>query len=155
MTQYRNPPTTADIIIQVHDGDGNMQGIVLIKRKHEPFKDCWALPGGFQEIGESIEQTAIRESKEETNLEIKILDQFKMYSNPDRDPRGHVNSVGFVAKAYGIPKGGDDAYGAKIFPLDKIPKELAFDHGKRIKEYLDWIRIERELMYYPGGCDKC
>jgi len=132
---YKNPPTAADIIIEVYNPD--FKGIVLIERGKEPYKGKWALPGGFQEEGETLETTAIREAKEETGLEIILLTQLKTYSEPDRDPRKHVNSIGYVAKAQGEPKGGDDAAKAKIFPLNKLP-ELAFDHAKRIEEYLQW-----------------
>jgi len=134
--RYENPPTAADIVIEVYIKN-EFKGIVLIERGNEPYKGKWALPGGFQEIGESLETTAIRETKEETGLDIIILEQIKMYSNPDRDPRGHVNSIGYIAKAEGIPKAGDDAAKAKIFKLDELP-ELAFDHEKRIEEYKKW-----------------
>ena len=134
---YRNPPTAADIVIEVYQHT-TFQGIVLIQRGNPPFQGCWALPGGFQEIGESLEQTAVREAKEETGLDITLLHQLKMYSDPKRDPRCHVNSLGYVARAEGIPKGGDDAAHAQLFSLDNIPHPLAFDHGKRINEYVVW-----------------
>jgi len=144
---FRNPPTAVDVIIEVYDkkfdeqGNDILHGIVLIKRKNDPFKGSWAIPGGFQEIGETLEQTAIREMKEETGLDIIILDQLRVYSNPDRDPRGHVNSIGFVAKAYEIPRSGDDAAEAAVFPIEMMPKmysSLAFDHKERLEEYLKW-----------------
>jgi len=134
---YKNPPTAVDIIIEIYD-KGIMEGIVLIKRKNNPFKNCWALPGGFQDWGESLEQTAIREANEETGLDIVLLEQLKTYSNPDRDPRGPVNSVGYVARAEGVPCGRDDAAEAKIFSLDALLLPLAFDHAKRIEEYKQW-----------------
>lgn len=133
---YRNPPTAVDMIIEVYD-EKTLTGIVLIQRKNEPFKGKWALPGGFQEFGESLEDAAVREAKEETGLDIVLLDQLSAYSDPDRDPRGHVNSVGYVARAFEEPVGGDDAAEAKIFPVTSLP-ELAFDHLKRIQEYLTW-----------------
>ncbi len=139
---YKNPPTATDIIIQVYNSDsrGNpeFKGIVLIKRLNEPFKGRWALPGGFQEWGESLETTAIREAKEETSLDVELLAQLSTYSNPDRDPRGPVNGIGYVAKATGIPQGADDAKEAKVFPFSKIPYPLAFDHDKRLQEYFKW-----------------
>ena len=132
-----NPPTAVDIVIEVYKHEA-MQGIVLIRRKNQPYKGQWALPGGFQEFGESLETTATRESREETGLDIILLDQLKTYSDPDRDPRTHVNAIGYVAKAHGEPRGGDDAADARVFPEDQIPHPLAFDHSKRIKEYQDW-----------------
>lgn len=135
---YRNPPSTADMIVEVYDGSERMQGIILIRRKNEPFKGSWALPGGFQEVGESLEETAVRETREEAGVDITLVVQLAVYSNPDRDPRGHVNAVGFVAKTYGSPVAGDDAKHAEVFPLDKIPHPLAFDHSKRIEEYMRW-----------------
>ncbi len=134
---YRNPPTAVDVLIEVYKGN-EMQGIVLVKRGKEPFKGKWAITGGFQEVGESLEETAKRESEEETGLAVVIVAQLSVYSNPDRDPRGHVNSVGYVAQAYGIPRGGDDAAEARVFPLDQLPHPLAFDHDKRLKEYRQW-----------------
>lgn len=134
---HRNPPTAVDLLIEIYQGS-TMQGIVLIRRGNEPYKGRWALPGGFQEVGESLEETAAREGKEETGLDLKVVQQLKVYSHPKRDPRGHVNAIGFIACAYGRPKGGDDAAEAQIFPLDKIPHPLAFDHDKRIEEYKTW-----------------
>ena len=147
---HRNPPTAVDLLIEVYgedypSGPLGMDGLVFIKRKNEPFKGCWALPGGFQEVGESLEETALREGREETNLRLEIIDQLKVYSDPNRDPRGHVNSAGYVLRAYGIPKGGDDAAEARVFPFSEIPKELAFDHAKRVEEYKLWrYRYEKE-----------
>ncbi len=139
---YRNPPTAVDIIIEVYKSN-KLGGIVLVKRKNPPYQGRWALPGGFQEVGESLEQTAIREAKEETNLDIMIKTSLPVFSNPNRDPRGHVNSIGFIASAYSSPKGGDDASEAKIFGLDKLPFPLAFDHDKRISQYESWKKSEK------------
>ena len=147
---YRNPPTAVDVMVEIythihHTRWGgytepkDFQGIVLIERGHEPYKGKWALPGGFQEMGESLEETAVREAKEETGLDIELLGQLLVYSDPKRDPRGPVNSVGYVARATGIPQGGDDATNARLFNPDRLPP-LAFDHRKRIHEYLSWRR---------------
>lgn len=140
---YRNPPTAADIIIEVYNHE-TFQGIVLIRRKNQPYQEYWALPGGFQEIGESLEETAIREAKEETGLDIHLADQLKVYSNPRRDPRYHVNSIGYVAQAKGTPQGGDDAVRAQIFSLENIPSHLAFDHNQRLQEYLIWRKKQNK-----------
>ena len=132
---YKNPPTAVDIVADIYNPD--FKGIALIKRGNEPFKGKWALPGGFQEEGYSFEDTAKKEMKEETNLEIEILHVLTPRSKPDRDPRGQVNSIPFVAKASGELKAGDDAAEVKIFKLDALP-ELAFDHAEIIKEYKTW-----------------
>lgn len=134
----KNPPTAVDIIIEVYENE-RMKGIVLVQRGKEPCKGRLALPGGFQEVGETLEEAAVRESLEETGMNVVLYNhQFRVYSEPDRDPRGHVNSVGFAGKAEGAPIGGDDAAYAQVFPLDRIPKPLAFDHEKRLEEYLKW-----------------
>ena len=134
---FNNPPTAVDIIIEIYDKRSIFQGIVLIERGREPYKGYWALPGGFQEMNESLETSAIREAKEETGLDVELLTQLAAYSNPDRDPRGHVNGIGYVARAHGLPIGGDDAAKARIFSLNSLPP-LAFDHEKRINEYIEW-----------------
>ncbi|MEK6964431.1 MAG: NUDIX hydrolase [Nanoarchaeota archaeon] len=145
---YRNPPTAVDVVIEVYKRipksrwenythSEDFLGLVLIERGHEPYKGKWALPGGFQEWGESLEETAVREAKEETSLDIELLDQLRVYSNPDRDPRGPVNSVGYIARTTGTPKAGDDAKNIHLFKPDQLPL-LAFDHPKRIREYLAW-----------------
>jgi 8-oxo-dGTP diphosphatase len=108
--------------------------IVLIKRKNEPFRDHYALPGGIVEYGERVEDALVREVKEETGLEVKIHKLVGVYSDPDRDPRGHFVSVCFIA----IPTGGElkassDAKEVRLFEIDDLPK-LAFDHGKMIED---------------------
>jgi ADP-ribose pyrophosphatase YjhB (NUDIX family) len=125
---YKNPLPTVDIIIEVTEG-----GIVLIKRKKPPFG--WALPGGFVEYGESLEEAASREANEETSLNVKLKYQLHSYSDPQRDPRHHTITTVFVAKASGIPIGRDDANEARIFTNDKLPQNLAFDHHKILSDY--------------------
>lgn len=125
--KYRNPFPTVDIIIETP------QGIVLIKRRDPPYG--WALPGGFIEYGESAESAAVREAKEETNLDIKDLRQFHTYSEPDRDPRFHTISVVFIARADGIPRAGDDAKGIGLFTAENLPKDIAFDHRRILEDY--------------------
>ncbi|MCZ7380347.1 MAG: NUDIX hydrolase [Candidatus Methanoperedens sp.] len=106
--------------------------LVLIKRKNPPFKDCFALPGGFVEVGETVEAAVIREAKEETGLDIEIIKLTGVYSDPLRDPRGHTVSVCYLAKGRGKLKAGSDAKDIGLFGLNEIP-ELAFDHNKIIE----------------------
>jgi len=131
---YKNPIPTVDIIIEKDDR------IVLITRKNEPFKGKLALPGGFVEEGELIEDRAIIEVKEETSLDVELKEILGVYSIPDRDPRGHMMTTVFIAKPKaGIVKGGDDATSAAWFKIDdKILNELSFDHKKIIIDYLKW-----------------
>jgi len=127
VTPYRNPFPTVDIIIRI----GNQ--VVLIERKNAPLG--WALPGGFVDYGESLEQAAVREAAEETGLELAELRQFRAYSAPDRDPRQHNISFVFTAEGRGQLRAGDDASGAALFPLDDLPSPLCFDHGTILKDY--------------------
>jgi len=127
---YRNPFPTVDIIIKF------AEGIVLISRKNPP--QGWALPGGFVDYGETLEQAAIREAKEETNLDVEIQYLLGCYSDPKRDPRFHTVSTVFVAKGKGELKGMDDAKEAKVFKLEEIPWDfLAFDHAQILKDFLE------------------
>jgi ADP-ribose pyrophosphatase YjhB (NUDIX family) len=125
--EYKNPIPTVDIIIEISEG------IVLIKRKNYPHG--WAIPGGFVDYGESLEDAAARESKEETGLEVTELRQFHTYSAPDRDPRQHTISTVFTAKGQGTLKADDDAEDAGVFTEDNLPDDFAFDHKDIVKEY--------------------
>ena len=129
VTTWRNPFPTVDIII--------FQGskIVLIERKNEPLG--WALPGGFVDYGESLEQAAVREAKEETGLTLTELAQFRAYSDPHRDPRQHNISIVFTATGDGLLCGGDDAAQARLFDLTELPENLCFDHRQIIQDYCD------------------
>jgi 8-oxo-dGTP diphosphatase len=117
-----------DIIIEMRDG-----AIVLIERKNVPHG--WALPGGFVDYGESVEAAAVREAKEETCLDVLLIEQFHVYSDPGRDPRHHTVSVVFRATANGAPQGADDAKGAQLFRENEIPTPLVFDHNRIVREY--------------------
>lgn len=122
------PFTTVDTIIEV---DG---GIVLIKRKNPPFG--WAIPGGFVDYGETLEEAAIREAREETGLDITLVRQFHTYSEPSRDPRHHTISTVYIAIAKGVPIASDDAKEVKIFKdMDSLPEEIAFDHRKILEDF--------------------
>ena len=128
LEQYRNPVPTVDVIIEL---DG--KGIVLIQRKNPPYG--WALPGGFVDYGESLEDAAVREAKEETSLDVTLLKQFHTYSDPKRDPRQHTITTVYVAKAKGAPKAADDAVEIGIFQKDSLPEEMAFDHREILRDY--------------------
>ncbi len=132
MPRPRNPFPTVDIIIETKRPDGK-PGIVLIQRKNPPYG--WALPGGFVDYGESLEEAAVREAREETSLDIKLVCQFHTYSAPDRDPRHHTISTVYVAKARGTPKARDDARAIGIFTRADLPRPLAFDHEKILADY--------------------
>lgn len=128
----QNPFPTVDLIIEIKKSDGQ-EGIILIERKNPPYG--WALPGGFVEYGESLEEAARREAKEETSLEVELIRQFHTYSAPDRDPRFHTISTVFIARASGQPKAKDDARTIGIFTPEEITFPLAFDHNKILEDY--------------------
>lgn len=121
------PLLTVDALI-MYNGE-----LVLIKRKNPPYKDQFALPGGFVEIGETVEQAVVREAKEETGLDITVINLIGVYSDPLRDPRGHTVSICFMAYGGGDLKAGSDAEDIKLFNLYDLPK-LAFDHNKIIED---------------------
>ncbi|MGD0917881.1 MAG: NUDIX hydrolase [Thermodesulfobacteriota bacterium] len=127
---YQNPIPTVDIIIEIAS-----KGIVLIKRKNPPYG--WAIPGGFVDYGESLETAALREAKEETNLEVELINQFHTYSDPRRDPRHHSISTVYIAKAKGIPQAKDDAIEIGIFNEQNLPDEMAFDHRSILSDYFN------------------
>jgi ADP-ribose pyrophosphatase YjhB (NUDIX family) len=126
-SKQRNPVPTVDIIIEYGEG------IVLIKRKNPP--EGWALPGGFVDYGESLEDAAVREALEETGLKVRLLRQFHTYSDPRRDPRMHTISTVFIASASGGAKAGDDAAELKIFSSVDLPPDIAFDHRNILNDY--------------------
>jgi 8-oxo-dGTP diphosphatase len=121
------PLLAVDAVILFQDG------IVLIKRDNPPFAGSYALPGGFVEVGETVEAAAAREACEETGLAIELLSLVGIYSNPARDPRGHVVSAAFLARGSGDLLAGSDARLAKVFPLESLPS-LAFDHDEIIRD---------------------
>jgi len=134
---YKNPIPTVDVIIKM-----DYKSIVLIKRKNPPYG--WALPGGFVNEGESLEDAAIREIKEETGLNIKLIRQFHTYSDPNRDPRGHHMSTVFIAKGDGLPYANDDATDAGIYTRETLPDDIAFDHRKILNDFFSCT-----YLYYP------
>ena len=132
--RYISPVPTVDIIIEI-DSEAEGRGIVLIFRKKEPR--AWALPGGFVDYGETLEQAAVREAKEETDLDLQVesIVQFHTYSEPKRDPRRHTISTVFIAQAKGKPHAGDDAERAGVFTEKNLPLSLGFDHRKILQDY--------------------
>jgi ADP-ribose pyrophosphatase YjhB (NUDIX family) len=125
---YKNPIPTVDIIIEIES-----KGIVLIKRKNPPYG--WALPGGFVDYGESLEEAALREAKEETDLDVKLIRQFHTYSNPNRDSRHHSISTVYIAKAKGALHAKDDAAEIGFFDELNLPDAIAFDHRSILTDY--------------------
>jgi len=134
------PFSTVDAIIELAGAaPGGEDAIVLIKRSNPPFG--WALPGGFVDYGESLEEAVRREMKEEVNLELEDLAQFHTYSQPGRDPRFHTIATVFIAKGKGDPRAGDDAAGLKVVALSEISSlDFAFDHRKILEDYLNFKR---------------
>lgn len=132
--KLRNPLPTVDIIIEIQNG------IVLIERKNKPYG--WALPGGFVDYGESLEQAAIREALEETNLQVTLQGQLRTYSDPDRDPRHHTISTVFIATGEGSPQAGDDAANLGIFSQQNLPK-LVFDHARILDDYYKYKKGQK------------
>ena len=130
----KTPYLTVDGIIKIYD-EKRFLGIVLIKRKNRPLGT--ALPGGFVEVGERVEEALLREMKEETGLDVNIERLFGIYSDPKRDPRFHTASAVFICRAEGEPKGSSDAKEAFICKVEDIPFEsLVFDHSKILKDFI-------------------
>lgn len=128
------PSLAADAIIELTDRPG--RPIVLIERKYPPHG--WAIPGGFVDVGETVEHAAIREAHEETGLDITLTCLLGLYSDPARDPRGHTVTAVYVATARGVPHAQDDAKHLGIFALDVLPAPLAFDHARVLADYRAW-----------------
>lgn len=127
--KYNNPFPTVDVLISYQGG------VVLIERNNPPAG--WAIPGGFIEYGESAEETAVREMREETNLELENLQLFTVRSAPHRDPRFHTVTVVFTAEGVGELKAGDDAGDARVYTRDSLPDTIAFDHREVLQLYFD------------------
>lgn len=131
MTRPVTPLLAADIIIELVDQPE--RPIVLIKRKNPPYG--WAIPGGFVDVGETVEHAACREMKEEVGLDVSITGLLGVYSRPDRDPRGHTVTVIYTGEASGRPVAADDAADVGTFYRDTLPAPLAFDHDEVLADY--------------------
>ncbi len=140
VTRYRNPLPTVDIIIELAAGGAHGE-IILIQRANEPRG--WALPGGFVDYGESVEQAARREALEETGLRVDLLALLGVYSRPGRDPRFHTQTTVFAGRATGAPVPGSDAAGLSLFGLDDLPRPMCFDHGLILEHYRQWRARKR------------
>lgn len=133
MSKPVTPLLTVDIIIEMADRPG--RPIVLIERKHPPYG--WALPGGFVDVGETLEAAAVREAREETSLDVTLTALLGNYSDPGRDPRGHTVSAVYIAAASGTATAADDA--ASLDLVDPAaPPALVFDHAVILADYRAW-----------------
>jgi 8-oxo-dGTP diphosphatase len=136
--KWKNPTPTVDILIEL---DGKPGTLVFIERKNEPRG--FALPGGFVDEGEFVADAAVREAKEETGLDVEIVELFHVYSDPSRDPRKHTVSTVYIGRARGEPKGGDDSARCLVCAPEQLPAKLVFDHGVIVDDYFAYKRTGR------------
>ena len=130
--QAPSPRPTVDVLIELPDG------FVLIRRRNPPHG--WAIPGGFVDVGERAEDAARREMREETGLEVELVELLGVYSDPARDPRGHTISAVYVGRAAGRPRAADDAAEVGVFREDTLPSPLVFDHARIVADYFRFRR---------------
>jgi len=131
MAKPITPLLAADAIIELLDLPD--RPFVLIERAFAPLG--WAIPGGFVDVGETLEHAAIREAREETGLSVILTGLLGIYSNPSRDPRNHTVTAVYIAQAHGLPKAADDAKNCGLFSFANLPEPLAFDHAMVIEDY--------------------
>lgn len=145
--KYPHPAVTTDCV--VFGFDGKRLNILLIERGGEPYKGCWAFPGGFMNINETAEQGAMRELCEETGLKLEYLKQFGTFTAVNRDPRERVITIAFYALARkSAVQGGDDAANAQWFPIEDIPP-LAFDHDYILRKATE--QLKKDIHFEPIG----
>jgi 8-oxo-dGTP diphosphatase len=134
MTKYVNPTPTVDVILQ------RDSKVLMVRRRKDPFKDRLALPGGFVNEGETVEEAMKREAIEETSLEVEPVDILGVYSDPKRDPRKHILSVVFIGIVVGgSEKAGDDAASIEWVKISDIQQQqIAFDHAQILLDYCQW-----------------
>lgn len=142
-TRPITPELSVDIIIELAQAPDK---VLLIERKYPPYG--WALPGGFVDVGESVEIAAIREAKEETSLDVTLRCLLGCYSDPKRDDRGHTVSVVFVATSTGEPRAADDAKFLKLWNVEDLPA-LAFDHKIIVDDYLSYVKSGKTPNFQP------
>jgi len=135
VTGYRNPKPTVDILIELAGRPGEL---VFIERANPPHG--FALPGGYVDEGEWLADAAVREAKEETGLDVELVELFHVYSNPKRDPREHTVSTVFIGRATGLPVGGDDAARCIVAAPEALPGPLVFDHATIVSDYVTYKR---------------
>ena len=131
MSKHKNPAPTVDVLIELVDRPGQL---VFIERAHDPIG--LALPGGFIDDGEWAADAAVREMKEETGLDVELVELFHVYSDPARDKRRHTLSVVYIGRASGRPVAGDDAARAIACRPDALPQPLVFDHARIVEDYV-------------------
>jgi 8-oxo-dGTP diphosphatase len=141
MARPRTPEVAADIVIELEDRPE--RPIVVIQRAHPPLGH--ALPGGFVDVGETVEHAAVREAREETGLDVRLVALLGVYSDPARDPRGHTVAIVYVATARGEPVAGDDAAGVIVAKPEDVPP-LIGDHGRIVADYIAWRRTGAARM---------
>ena len=142
--KYPRPAVTADCVVITKEAEPK---VLLIQRGADPYKGCWAFPGGFMNMDETTEQCAIRELEEETGLKVTTIQQIGAYSKVDRDPRGRTITVAYLAiidKPAQVT-GQDDAAKAEWFPLSALP-ELAFDHADIMADAINSFHLLRKSL---------